>query len=138
MFNILLVSIIKSGRIYMNKLFINDLTNEEYIVVYSILMSIIGSLYCYYRHGTFKNIKKLTLLKFSLIALSGILSLYLWQISFNAVRNGTIVNTSFMTQGSTLLMVTMIGMIFFKEKMPINKGVGIGLVLIGLIVLSFQ
>ena len=100
--------------------------------------NLIGSLYCYYRHGTFKNIKKLTLLKFSLIALSGILSLYLWQISFNAVRNGTIVNTSFMTQGSTLLMVTMIGMIFFKEKMPINKGVGIGLVLIGLIVLSFQ
>ena len=122
----------------MNKLVINDLTTGEYVLVYSMLMSIIAFVYCYNTQDSFENIKTLSYSKFALIALSGFLSLYLWNLSFGAVRDGTIVKTSFVMQGTTLILLAVIGTMFFNENMPIGRAIGLILILLGLIALASQ
>lgn len=122
-------------RTYLKRLIINDLTNEEYILIYSSVLVVASFIYCYNRNQNFTNLTSLSCKQVLSIVVSAISSMYLWHISFTAMRENTYVKTNFILKGSSFLILALMGFLIFKEEISIKKIIGIGLVFVGIMTL---
>jgi multidrug transporter EmrE-like cation transporter len=136
MIHLFILPLLLTIRTYMYKLVTKDLISTEYLFLYAIMLMSITGYICYDKITTNSKIWNLSYLQYFIILVSALMSVYMATISFSILKNNTVIKSNYIIKGINLLMIVIVGKIFFKEELSYYNFCALSLIAIGIIMLS--
>lgn len=140
MYELILPSLVLAIRSYMMKSLTNNYDSVQYLFIYSIMLMICTWFMIFKRnepYASFNFLNKIQGSHLLIIILSVAVTIYMATISFTLIRNNNVVQSKAIIRGLNLIFLALIGRFFFKENINNNKIFGLGIISVGIIIMTW-